>query len=167
MERRTGEILLKLFGYASLFFGGLLFLIGFAMWIEGDPRHYEAGRALAIVSLIFIAPGAVMVKKARGRAYRRKKIFHIVQLVRSYRRISMETLGQKSGLSPHEAEEMLLAAMKEGLVTGRTDRTTGEFCIDDAAPIIPKHCPACGASLEGIYYEGDTVKCAHCGNICS
>ncbi|MBN2077530.1 MAG: PCI domain-containing protein [Spirochaetes bacterium] len=166
MERRTAEILLKIFGYASLFFGGFLFLIGFAMWVEGDPRFYEAGRALAIISLIFIVPGALMVRKARKYAARRSTMNHIVQLVRSYRRISMELLGQKAGLPPHEAEEMLLAAVKEGLLRGITDRTTGDFSIDEAEPIGPKNCPSCGASLEGLYYRGDTVKCAHCGNLC-
>ena len=78
----------------------------------------------------------------------------------------MGLLADKAGLPPMEAEALLLAAVREGLLRGTMDRGTGEFCVGEAEPLVPGNCPSCGASLKGVYYRGDTMTCAHCGNVC-
>ncbi len=169
MKQRIKNAIVKICAYSLLFSGGFFFLLGAAMWIEGDPRYFEAGRGLSIVSLVLVIPGVFMALKTRKIDTRNGKIDHVVQLIRSHRRISLDLLAEKTGLALSEVEELLSASLKRNMISGKVDRTTGEFYTDGGGnrAAAMKNCPSCGGSLAGPPLEGDTMKCRHCGNVYS
>lgn len=161
------DTILKILGYTLLFLGGLLFLLGLGMWIEGDPEYVDAGRGISIFSLGIFIPGIFMIINANRINREEKKIEYLVQLIKSYRRISLDLLATKTGDSPDSVEKLLAIALSKKLLNGWIDRTTVEFCTEDitSANEKIKICSSCGSAFDKVFIEGDTIKCSKCGNI--
>ncbi len=155
----------KFFGYTLLFAGLFILLVGFGMLLDPDEKDNKVAPSIIVVSNIFTIPGAFLVYKGKKSKKWENRLKTLSSLVRSYRRISLSEIAEKTGMSVKEAEALLLKAISLELVNGNFDRTTGEFYIEDTLEEINriKFCPSCGGQFEKIYLKGDTIKCERCG----
>jgi hypothetical protein len=156
--------ILKILGYFLVFFGVFMLVVGIAIAIEGKK---DDGPSIAIASLIFFIPGYILLFLERRSRKRLEMLESVASAVKSYRRIKLVDLAGKLGITVPEASRLLMKAVTLNMIEGNFDRTTDEFFTNDARKhsISFKFCPQCGAPLDRIYLEGETVKCGSCGAI--
>ncbi len=157
--------ILTFLGYAVLFFGIFLFAVGIGMHFDiRDDRHSQ-GIPISIFSFAFSGPGGLMIWLGFRARKQRERIESIASIVKSYRRITLADLAEKLFIPIPVAGKLLTRAIAMGLIKGKFDRTTDEFFTDDAREkrLEIKFCASCGAPLDRVYLEGDTVKCTTCG----
>jgi hypothetical protein len=155
----------KFAGYTLLSAGLFLLLVGFGMLLDPDEHDRKVAPSIIVVSNIFTIPGVFLVYMGRKSRRRENRLKTLSGLVKSYRRISLSDIAEKTGLSQKEAESLLLKAISMKLLKGNFDRTTGEFYTEDALEDtnMIRYCPSCGGQFDKIYLKGDTVKCERCG----
>ena len=155
---------LRVFGYALVFFGVFMLIAGIGIMIEGKK---DDGPSIAIISLIFFIPGAVILYQEKKSRRQMELMETVSGAIRSYRRIKIEDIATKCGISIHQTEKIILKAISAGMIEGNFDRTTGEFFIKDAEKITLNYrfCPNCGSPFDRVYLIGETVQCSHCGMI--
>jgi len=165
MSLSIKDSILKFSGYVVLIFGIFIFMVGIGMIFDPDPSDSETGPSIAIVSAAFIIPGIILIQLGRKAHREEERIESIASIVKSYRRITMTDLALKINVSVHLAEKLLSKAVTLGLVRGHFDRTTGEFYTEDSRgqKVEIKFCSSCGAPLDRVYLDGETIKCHTCG----
>ncbi len=157
--------LLAFFGYIALFAGIFFFSVGIGMHFDRSDERHTQGIPIAIFSFAFTAPGALMIWLGRKARKDRERIESLASIVKSYRRITLADLAEKLFIPIPVAGRLLTTAIAIGLVKGKFDRTTNEFFTEDAREkrLEIKFCASCGAPLDRVYLEGDTVRCTTCG----
>ncbi len=157
--------LLAFLGYSVLFTGIFFFAVGIGMHFDKKDEKHTQGIPIAIFSFSFSVPGGLMIWLGRRARKDRERIESIASIVKSYRRITLADLAEKLFIPIPVAGKLLTKAITMGLVKGKFDRTTDEFFTDDAREkrLEIKFCASCGAPLDRVYLEGDTVKCTTCG----
>jgi hypothetical protein len=167
MALHIKDKLLKFVGYALLFMGIMLMVVGIAMHLEKDSKHSDQGSSIAMGSTAFSIPGAIMIFLGIKARKEFDMTAAITSLVKSYRRITLLDIAQKLGINVSDAGKLLTRALSEGMVRGNFDRTTDEFFTDEAKSqtLDYKFCPGCGAPLEKVILEGETARCDSCGKM--
>ena len=152
-------------GYSLFFFGLGIMVIGIAIYFD-DGKVKNPGLPIAMASTAIWLPGAVLVYMGKKWRARRELMESVVSIIKSYRRITLHSISEKLGISIPEANGLLSDALEEGMIEGNFDRTTDEFYVKDAKDerIEIKFCEHCGAELDKIYYQGDTIVCKSCGS---
>jgi hypothetical protein len=152
------------FGYALIFFGIFIFIVGIGMIIDpGETR--QKGLSIAVASLVFLIPGFILIMMGRKNRLEQDHLEYIISTVKSYRRIKLVDISQKLGISISQANMLLLKAVSGDMIKGYFDRSTDEFFTDEAQKqkLEYKFCPNCGSPLDKVYLSGETVKCNGCG----
>ena len=101
--------------------------------------------------------------KARSR--RDKQVEELPSYIKMYRRVRLEEIAQRMGISMKELDSVLKECEKRGYVNGHVDGATGEFVMAGADYlIIPDGlaCRNCGALIDGKFLVGEVVKCSFC-----
>lgn len=162
--RKIKNNFLRVFGYLLVFFGVFMLVAGIGIIIEGKK---DDGPSIAIISLIFFIPGAVLLYLEKRSRRQVELMETLASAIRSYRRIKTEDLAVKLGITQAYTEKLILKAVSQGLIEGNFDRTTGEFFIKDSEKLTVSYrfCPNCGSPFDKIYLVGETVKCSRCGMI--
>lgn len=162
--RKIKNNILRILGYFFVFFGVFMLVAGVGIIIEGKK---DDGPSVAIVSIIFFIPGAVLLYLEKRSRRQVELMETLTAAIRSYRRIKIEDLAIKLGISLNHADKLLMKSISDGLIEGNFDRTTGEFFIKDAEKLTVSYrfCPNCGSPFDKIYLVGETVKCSRCGMI--
>lgn len=161
---RIKNNILKILGYILVFFGVFMLVVGIGIAIEGKK---DDGPSIAIVSLVFFIPGFILLYLERRSRKQLEVLESVASAVKSYRRIKLVDLAAKVGITVPHASRLLMKAVALNMIEGNFDRTTDEFFTSDARQqsISFKFCPRCGAPLDRVYLEGETVKCGSCGAI--
>ncbi len=159
--------ILKFFGYALLFFGIFILIVGIGMIFDPDPKDSAVGPSIAIASFVFSLPGFILIRLGKKAQRKEEKVKAVANIIKSYRRIKLESISQKLAIPVLEVEQHLSTALSAHLIRGFIDRTTEEFVTEDARKkdMEKKFCNNCGAPLEQVYLEGETVRCKSCGSI--
>ncbi len=159
--------ILKFFGYCLLIFGIFILVVGIGMLFDPDQKDRDTGPSIAVFSFAFTVPGIILLRLGKKAQREEEQIKAVATMIRSYRRIKLQTIAEKLGVTVLEAEKFLSRALSAKLIKGFIDRTTDEFVTKDARvkEIEVKFCSNCGAPLEEVYLEGETVKCRSCGSI--
>lgn len=164
------DTFLKVIGYILLGFGLFFMVLGSAMYIASDkPDEIEAGIGLAVFSTVMTVPGILIVRKGKKAKIEEDRIKAVANVIKSYRRITLKEVAEKLGIQRHEAAEYLSVALSKKMLKGYIDRTTDEFVTDGSRDkeVKAKFCSNCGAPVEEVFLQGDTVKCRSCGSIIS
>ena len=86
--------------------------------------------------------------------------------LKAYRRIKVDALSKKLGLSEYETEHRILHCVRLGLLSGFIDRGSDEFFNPlgmEGKTLIT--CPNCGGSVEQMVLEGETGRCPYCQSV--
>ncbi len=86
--------------------------------------------------------------------------------LKSYRRIKTSDVAKKLGKTEYETEQLITKCVKQGLITGYFDRSSGEFFTYESLfeeVKRPDKCPNCGASLYTRLLSGESAVCNYCG----
>jgi len=103
--------------------------------------------------------------------YIRKKkedrINDMASYLKMYRRVNLDKVAQRMGISLREAEDILPECISQDLVKGYLDRFTGEFIWEGSIDQVrtQNKCPSCGGSLDRVILEGEIMKCSFCGAV--
>ncbi len=158
---------LRFFGYVLIIFGVFILIVGLGMTLDPDPKDRDAGPSIAVFSFAFTIPGLLLLRLGKKAQKEEENIKAVANIIKSYRRIKLDTISEKMGISVMEAETLLSKALSAGLIHGFIDRTTEEFVTEEARnkKVDVKFCSSCGSPLDTVYLEGETVKCKSCGTI--
>ncbi|GEM_PF-560288 len=165
MQIFVKDTILKVLGYFLLVFGIFMFFVGVGMLVDKDQSDVENAPSIIVFSGAFIIPAALLIYLGRKASKEEEELKSLASIVKSYRRIALVNLAEKLHMTIPAAENLLSKALSRGLISGNFDRTTDEFYTDEARPqnLKFKYCPNCGAPLDRIYLEGETVRCQNCG----
>jgi hypothetical protein len=167
MGHRITDSLLKVMGAVISIAGVLLFTIGIGMTIDPLPDDTGAGPPVIIISFALILPGIFLYLKGRAIGKTESNIEKVISFVRSYRRISVETLSSQTGFSRKDVMDYMAQALSLKLIQGNFDLTTDEFfttegALDGAADL---ECPSCGAVISRGFLPGEERRCPACGSL--
>lgn len=158
----------KTLGLVLIIPGMLLLLIAVFGIIGGDkPEDFNIGIGVSIFSLFIIAPGILLFRKGQQLARDEVKIRKLVSMLVTYRRMSVQEMAGKLGVTETDAHNLLTLAIEQNLVSGNIDRTTNEFFVSDSVQDIQNltKCPFCGAPVSQVFHKGETAKCQSCGQL--
>ena len=158
------NIFLKIAGGGLVIFGLFMLVVGIGISIEGEQNN---GPSIAIASIIFFIPGAAFIYLALLSERNMERLETVISAVKSYRRIKLIDLASKTGFSVPEVGRHLMKGISLGIIRGHFDRTTDEFFTEEAIPRNDIHsfCAQCGAPVEGVFLEGESVQCHMCGTM--
>lgn len=159
------DTILKLLGYPLLILGIFVFIVGLGMLFDKDPEDAQNALSIMIFSGAFLLPAIILILLGRKASREEEQLKSIASIIKSYRRITLSDLAGKLHIPIPQAEKCLSKALSLNLINGNFDRTTGEFFTEDARAqkLEFRFCPGCGAPLDRVYLEGETVKCMNCG----
>ncbi len=154
-------------GILISFFGLFLFFLGIGMVFDVNAKAAEAGLPIAVFSFSFITIGGLMLYWAQNESKKDVQIQLVVSTVKTYRRISMEKLSGLTSLAPVQLRKIIGRAINRQLLAGYFDRGSDEFYTGESEKQKSPHkfCAVCGAPLGRVYYEGETIRCEHCGAV--
>ncbi len=154
----------KFMGYALLFFGIFVMVIGIAMMFD-EKEEKSQSLSIAVASSAFSAPGVILLVLARKALREKEWLESATSIIKSYRRITLVDLAQKLNVPIPRASRLLSRALALNMIKGHFDRTTDEFFTDEAVTHRSqfRYCPGCGAPLDRVYLEGETIRCTSCG----
>lgn len=111
-----------------------------------------------------IVPGAIAVVWGFVEYRREKHLEEFATFLKAYRRISMDDLAKRVGMSRLDAERHLARAIDLGYVEGVVDRTTDEFVIKsaEAEQVFIERCPKCGGDVKKWAFPQERVTCPYC-----
>lgn len=158
----------KFFGGILLGIGALLFFLGVAMYFTpDDDGQRSAGLGITIFSMAIILPGILLFYYGMKNAKFEQLVISAASIAKTARRITLMDLATKLNCPIPVAGEALNKALSLGLVSGNFDRSTDEFFTQDGEvqKIKIKYCPGCGAPLDKVYLQGETIRCQSCGII--
>ncbi|MCP4130611.1 MAG: hypothetical protein GY754_06480 [bacterium] len=158
----------KFFGFLLLIPGLLIFFIGGGMYFTGEnPEQVQSGPVIVIFSLFLIIPGVILIILGKKNRKGEEVIESLVTIVKSYRRIPLSDLAAQLEIRKPAAQNLLMKALRLKLIEGHFDRTTDEFFTKEGEAKKPdaSFCPSCGAPVEGVFLQGETVTCKTCGKI--
>ena len=98
------------------------------------------------------------------RKTREDRIYDMASYLKMYRRIHLDKVAQRMGISLREAEELLPECISQELVKGYLDRFTGEFIWEGGVNQMRSggKCQNCGGTLDKVVLEGEVMKCPYC-----
>ncbi|HPC40358.1 MAG TPA: hypothetical protein PLM53_04765 [Spirochaetota bacterium] len=157
----------QILGLFMLFCGSATCILGIAMHIDSSSPQSKSGIPIAIFSVSFILPGAVLYLLAKKSKKNLELIQSLASLIISYRRMRIADAAAQLMITEQQATKLLAVAVGRGLVKGRFDRTTGEFFTPEAERETTsiRFCPSCGAPLDRVYLNGETIRCRSCGGL--
>ena len=158
----------KTLGLILIVPGTLLLLIAVFGIIGGDkPEDFNIGVGVSIFSLFIIVPGILLYRKGQHLANDEIKIRKLVSMLITYRRMTIQEMSNRLGITENEAHNLLTLAIDQNLISGHIDRTTNEFFISGSVQDIKDltKCPFCGAPVSQIFHKGETAKCQSCGQL--
>lgn len=158
----------KTLGLVLIIPGMLLLFIAIFGIIGGDkPEDFNIGVGVSIFSLFIIIPGILLYRKGQQLAGEEVKIRKLVSMLVTYRRMTIQDMAAKLGITEADAHNLLTLAIDQNLVRGNIDRTTNEFFMSDSVQDIKnlKTCPFCGAPVSQVFHTGETAKCQACGQL--
>ncbi|MBN2434400.1 MAG: hypothetical protein JXK07_03940 [Spirochaetes bacterium] len=170
MGFKIKDTILKAIGYIFAIPGLLVFFIGIAMYlVSKDSTEVEAGAGLTIFSMAFVLPGIFFLYRGYKATKEEEMVESLAMIIHATRRISIDNIAEKMGVSVPTARRFMLIALKQKLINGFFDRTTGEFFTEegktDTSPF--KFCPHCGSPFNRMFLHGETIKCPSCGSVFS
>ncbi|HPV41867.1 MAG TPA: hypothetical protein PKX40_11870 [Spirochaetota bacterium] len=154
-------------GLFILFSGIATCILGIAMHIDSASPQSKSGIPIAVFSLSFILPGALVYLLGKKSKKNLELVQALAALIISYRRIRISDAAAQLLITEEQAAKLLAAAVGKGLVKGKFDRTTGEFFTEEAESETSsiRFCPSCGAPLDRVYLKGETIQCKSCGGL--
>jgi len=157
------------FGIFVLFCGATTFILGIAMHIDSSSAESKSGIPIAFFSLSFIIPGLFLYIRSKKMRRNIELMQTIAGMIISHRRIKIIDVAAQLQIPEQLAAKILAAAIENGIVQGKFDRTTGEFFTEEAEQEVSgiRYCPSCGAPLDKVYLKGETIQCRSCGTIVS
>ncbi|HRX16874.1 MAG TPA: hypothetical protein P5123_11215 [Spirochaetota bacterium] len=170
MGFKIKDTILKATGYIFAIPGLIVFFIGIAMYlVSKDPTEIEAGAGIAIASMAFVLPGIFFLYQGYKATKEEEMVESLAMIIHATRRISIDNIAEKMGVSVPTARRFMLMALKLRLINGFFDRTTGEFFTEDGKTDTSpfKFCPHCGSPFNKIFLHGETIKCPACGSLFS
>ncbi|MBN1534660.1 MAG: hypothetical protein JXA20_18465 [Spirochaetes bacterium] len=169
IANRIKIAVLKTAGIMLLCFGVLLLIVGIGMTIDSGAPQSKEGPPIALSSLVFFVPSAILLLQARRIGRAQELTIALAELIRSYRRISLAELSNKLSTPLPLLMKTLSRALSEGSISGTFDRTTDEFIAGGTgnANTASGACPSCGSPPDGLYLPGDTIRCTSCGTVYS
>lgn len=111
-----------------------------------------------------IVPGAIALGWGFLEYRREKHLEEFATFLKAYRRISMDELAKRVGMSRLDAERRLARAIDRGYVEGVVDRTTDEFVLKgaEAEQVFVEKCPQCGGDVRKWTFPEERVLCPYC-----
>jgi hypothetical protein len=159
------DTILKLLGYSLLILGIFVFIVGLGMLFDKDAEDVRNAPSIIIFSGAFLLPATLLILLGRKASREEEQLKSIASIIKSYRRITLSEIAGKLNITIPQAESYLSKVLSLNLIKGNFDRTTDEFFTEDAKAqkLEFRFCPGCGAPLDRVYLEGETVKCQNCG----
>jgi DNA-directed RNA polymerase subunit RPC12/RpoP len=112
------------------------------------------------VAAIYIAYAGVVAER------RRLEMEKLAGYLGAYRRIKVDALATKLGISEYEAEKRILRCVRHRLLTGYIDRASDEFFNPSGMEgKMLLNCPNCGGTVEELVLDGDSAKCPYCESV--
>jgi hypothetical protein len=167
MLKKVLASVIQVIGLFILFCGSATFILGIAMHMDSSSAQAKSGIPIAVFSFSFLIPGIILFVLARKSKKNIELMQSITGIIISYRRIRISDVATQLMISGELAAKLLAAAVEQGLVRGKFDRTTGEFFTEEAENEAAKirFCPSCGAPLDKLYLKGETIQCKSCGSL--
>jgi DNA-directed RNA polymerase subunit RPC12/RpoP len=157
----------KWLGVALFIFALILVAFGIDMLGSDESRenlygYWSLGACFPgflIVAILFLYAG---VKAERKRLEMEK----LAGYLGAYRRIKIDALSQKLGISEYDAEKRILRCVRHRLLTGYIDRASDEFFNPRGMEgKMLLNCPNCGGTVEELVLDGDSAKCPYCESV--
>ena len=146
-----------------------IMLLAFGIDMLGSDVSREVG--FGIVSLGACVPGfliaAIYISWAGVVAERRRlEMQKLASYLGAYRRIRVDALATKLGISEYQAEKRILGCVRHRLLTGYIDRASDEFFNPSGMEgRMLLNCPNCGGTVEELVLDGDSAKCPYCESV--
>jgi hypothetical protein len=146
-----------------------LIMVAFGIDMLGSDESQEVAYGYAslggcfpgflIVAIIFLYAG---IKAERKRLEMEK----LAGYLGAYRRIKVDALSKKLGISEYDAEKRILRCVRHRLLTGYIDRASDEFFNPHGMEgKMMLNCPNCGGTVEELVLDGDSAKCPYCDSV--
>jgi hypothetical protein len=146
-----------------------IILLAFGIDMLGSDVDKEVGYGYTSLGGCF--PGflvmAILLFYAGMKAERKRlEMEKLAAYLGAYRRIKIDALAMKLGISEFEAEKRILRCVRHRLLTGYIDRASDEFFNPFGMEgKMMLNCPNCGGTVEELVLEGDSAKCPYCESI--
>jgi hypothetical protein len=146
-----------------------LIMVAFGVDMLGSDVDKEVGYGYA--SLLGCFPGflimAILIGYAGVKAERKRlEMEKLAGYLGAYRRIKIDALSTKLGISEYDAEKRILRCVRHRLLTGYIDRASDEFFNPsgmEGKMLI--NCLHCGGTVEEMVLDGDSAKCPYCESV--
>ena len=152
-------------GIAAFFFAFMLGIVGGVTFLT-DATTPLRGMCIAVLVILIVGGAAFVAIGMRGRN-RVAHLENVADLLKGYRRMRIEVLANKLGVTPMEAEYTIAECLGRDLVEGYFDRRSGEFFTKEALYQVMNldRCPICGAPPTELYLKGEEIRCKYCGTV--
>ena len=146
-----------------------IIMVAFGIDMLGSDVAREVG--FGISSLGACAPGffiaAIYISFAGIKAERKRlEMEKLASYLGAYRRIKIDALATKLGISEYEAEKRILRCVRHRLLTGYIDRASDEFFNPSGMEgKMLLNCPNCGGTVEELVLDDDSAKCPYCESV--
>ena len=100
-------------------------------YLVGFPLHDRAAGVTVLLTcgILGFIPAVIFFVVGLQERRHGTYLLHLAGLVRTYRRIRVEDLATKLGLTPNQTETFLAEAIQDRLLTGSIDPGTREFVL--------------------------------------
>lgn len=133
--------------------------------IDYPPEQYFS--IMVMCTITFIIPGVIIFAWGLKLGKWESDLEKLAGYLKSYRRIRIHDIARKLGKTEYETEDLIAQCVKQDLVKGYIDRSTGEFFTYESLfeeVKKPNNCPSCGALIDTRLLMGETAVCKYCGN---
>lgn len=148
-----------------------LFLLGAGLHFSGSDDVDEKGMGLSFAGACFpgfLVTGIFTIYTGVRLEGKRNELERLAGYLKAYRRIKIDALAKKLGVTEYETERRILRCVRHGLLTGYIDRASDEFFNPHGMEgKMMVTCPNCGGAVEELVLDGDTARCPYCESIIS
>ncbi len=169
-----GTKVLFVLGILAILWMLFVFFIGVMYQIDGvdhntDEENAEAARTMYLCTGMTFPAAALFLGLWYIRKNKEDMIDDIASYLKMYRRISLQKVAQRLGITEMKAEGILLDCIASGAIRGFLDRQTGEFILKESVGTMKAgmRCNNCGGYSEEVTLPGEVVKCKFCGMVLS
>lgn len=170
MGRTVGTNIVLALGVMSLLWSIIVLAAGLTYLIDpssaGDNERGAQSVLYMCTPISFIVT-AIILAVWWSRKKREDMAEEMASYLKMYRRVNLDVVAQRMGMSLRDAEKLLPECIAKGLVKGYLDRFSGEFIWDGAIDQMSAggKCPGCGGSLDKVVLDGEVMKCSFCGSV--
>ncbi len=157
----------KWMGIGIGIFGFLMLAFGVAMMWSDDPDELQNGYvSLGFCFPVLLVTSILLFYSGMKAERKRLEMEKLAAYLGAYRRIKIDALAMKLGISEFEAEKRILRCVRHRLLTGYIDRASDEFFNPFGMEgKMMLNCPNCGGTVEELVLDGDSARCPYCESI--